>query len=117
MKLIPSPMRRDDSLTASRAGDALSLNWQVLDFTGLPEGATLPREAIACEWIAGDVSRIDGVLQIPLILPHGPIPWPAPEDARVVTHPELIEVTADGPIPLPSWSPPAEPEPIEEPAA
>lgn len=106
MKLIPSPQRRDNSLTLSRAGDVLTLNGQALDFTPLPEGATLPADAIGNDWICGDVSRIGGVLHIPLILPHGFIPWPAPEASRVVTHPDPIDVATDGPITLPSWAPP-----------
>jgi hypothetical protein len=87
MKLIFSPVRMDATLTASVAGDVLTLNGVVLDFGPLPLGATLPRAAIPCDWIAGDVTRDDdGTLTIPLILPHGPDAppetlFPAPVDA------------------------------------
>ena len=87
MKLTFSPVRMDATLTASVDGDVLTLNGEALDFGPLPKGATLPRAAIPCDWIAGDVTRDDdGNLTVPLILPHGgdaPMEtlFPAPIDA------------------------------------
>ena len=97
MHLTFSPVRRDDTLTLSRAGDVLTVNGEAFDFSPLPEGATLPRNAIDCEWIAGDVSRVDGVLTVPLILPHG---QKAPEETRF---PAPITLTEDGPVDLPAY--------------
>lgn len=115
MKLTFSPQRRDDTLTLSRAGDVLTINGATLDLSSLPVGATLPREAVACEWLAGPVERDGaGVLQLSLILPHGPIPFPAPPEAAAVTHPAPITVTVDGPISLPYWDAPAPEQPEEE---
>ena len=88
MKITLHPQRRDDTLVASVSGDTITLNSQTLDFTPLPDGATLPRSAIDCEWIAGDVQRIDGVLHIPLILPHGP------EASEAARFPQPITVTS-----------------------
>lgn len=105
MIITLSPIRSDAALTLIRQGDTLILNGVAYDFGPLPEGATLPREAIACDWLASDVTRINGTIRLTLILPHGPIPLAAPPEARVVTHPEPIFVTTDGPIPLPSYSP------------
>lgn len=105
MIITLSPMRSDAILTLIRQGDTLILNDVAYDFGQLPEGATLPREAVACDWLASDVTRIDGTIRLTLILPHGPIPTHAPPEARVVTHPDPIIVTADGPILLPSYSP------------
>jgi len=99
-----SPFRSDAALTLSRQGDVLTIDGADLDFGPLPEGAVLPREAVPCDWLASEVRRIDGVIHLTLILPHGPIPWPAPPESRVVTHPEPILVTTDGPILLPSYS-------------
>lgn len=96
MHITLSPIRMDETLTASRAGDVLTLNGEAFDFGPLPEGATLPAAAIASEWIAGDVSRIDGVVRLTLRLPHGPNP------SRAAAFPEPIRVTEDGPIPLPT---------------
>lgn len=95
MKLLFSPQRRDDTLTLSKSGDALTINGVPYDFSQLPDGATLPREAIDCEWICGDVSRINGELVIPILLPHGP---DASEAARF---PEPMAVTIDGQVVLP----------------
>ena len=73
----------------------MTLNAGELDFSQLPEGATLPQSAINSPWIADDVRRIDGVLHVPLLLPLGP---DASEAARF---PVPIIVTQDGPVELP----------------
>ena len=96
MKLIFSPQRRDDTLTLSKSGDALTVNGTVYDFSPLPDGATLPREAIDCEWICGNVERVNGELVIPILLPHGP---DASEAARF---PERMAVIIDGGVVLPA---------------
>ncbi|SPO69494.1 tail fiber assembly protein [Pseudomonas sp. JV241A] len=66
------------------------------DFGPLPDGATLPVAAVACEWVIGPVERIDGALQITLLLPH---PDDAPEHVRF---PSDIINPADGPVLLPT---------------
>ncbi len=93
--LTLSPQRRDDMLLVAIAGDVLAINGQPFDFTPLTEGATLPRASIDCHWIAGDVQRIDGVLQVSLLLP---ITSAASEAA---CFPDPITVTQDGPVELP----------------
>lgn len=93
-----SPIRMDDTLTVTRAGDVLTLNGEALDFGPLPPGGTLPRDVIASPWIAGDVTRdANGVLTVPLLLPHGP---DAPEAVRF---PEPLVVGGDGPVGLPCF--------------
>ncbi|WP_045158764.1 hypothetical protein [Stutzerimonas stutzeri] len=91
-----SPKLLSESLAASLQGDVLVLNGVAFDFTQLPEGATLPAEAIDSEWISAPVSRIDGELHLTLRLPHGPNP------SQAVAFPEPVHVTEDGPIPLPT---------------
>ena len=106
MNITLSPTRRDETLTASRDGDTLTLNGEAFDFSPLEEGETLPADAIDSPWIAGDVTRTDGVLHITLRLPHGAN---APEETRF---PEPIIDPPDGDIALPMHSLP-EPEPEE----
>lgn len=96
MKIALSPTRTDETLTASRAGDVLTLNGKAFDFAPLPDGATLPAEAIDSPWIVGPVSRVDGELHLTLRLPHGPNP------RQAVAFPVPINVTGDGPIVLPT---------------
>ena len=104
MILTLSPVRMDDTLTASVNGDVLTLNGDALDFGPLPNGATLPREAVDNPWIAGDVSRdMAGVLTVPLILPHG---GDAPEGTRF---PAPIDA-GDGLVPLPPYNAPEDEE-------
>lgn len=93
--LTLSPQRRDDMLLVAIAGDVLAINGQPFDFTPLTEGATLPRASIDCHWIAGDVQRIDGVLQVPLLLPI------AADASNAARFPQPITVTQDGPVELP----------------
>lgn len=101
MHITLSPVRMDETLAASRFGDVLTLNGATFDFGPLPDGATLPAEAIVSDWIVGPVSRIDGELYLAILLPHGPNP------SRAVAFPEPIHATEDGPIPLPTDEVPA----------
>lgn len=107
MYITLSPIRMDETLTAARTGDVLTLNGEAFDFGPLPEGATLPAEAIDSEWIVGPVSRIDGDLHLTLRLPHGP------NQSKAVAFPRPLVVMVDGEIDLPC-DPPAEPEPMPE---
>lgn len=96
MHVTLSPVRMDETLAAARAGDVLILNGVEFDFSPLPEGATLPAEAIDSDWIVGPVERIDGELHLTLRLPHGPNP------SQAVAFPDPIHATEDGPISLPT---------------
>ncbi|MFP4275259.1 MAG: hypothetical protein ACLFRU_09560 [Paracoccaceae bacterium] len=95
MQIRFSPVRRDAILTLERAGDTLILNGDPIDFSGIPDGATMPRDTIDSPWFAGPVARIDGELHLMLVLPHGAR---APHDTLF---PEPMTVVADGPIPVP----------------
>lgn len=95
MKITLAPQRRDDTLAVSKQGDTLTINGEAFDFSVIPDGATLPASAVACEFIAGPVERINGVLQISLILPHGPNP------SQAVAFPEPLINPADGVLELP----------------
>ena len=96
MHITFSPMRQTGTLALSRHGDILTINGEAFDFSGISEGARLPREAIASDWVAGDVHRADGILTVPLILPHGP---DAPPEARF---PAALTLELDGPVTLPA---------------
>ena len=98
MKITLSPTRRDETLTASRDGDTLTLNGEEFDFSPLEESETLPADAIDSPWITGDVTRTDGVLHLTLRLPHG---GNAPEETRF---PEPVIDPPDGEIALPMHS-------------
>jgi len=45
MHITLIPQRRATPLTVTRNGDILTLNGETFDFSPLPDGATLPREA------------------------------------------------------------------------
>ena len=92
-----SPMRRDDRLEVSVSGDVFTINGAAFDFSALPEGASLPRDAVACDWLASDVVRTGGVVRLTLILPHGP---DAPQETLF---PDPVS-PGDGPVALPPYS-------------
>lgn len=98
MILTFSPIRMDAGLSLSRKGDCLTVNGEAFDFTALPEGATLPREAIASDWFADDVTRQDGELHLSILLPIRADAGPA---AR---HPDPVTPDGDGRIRLPRGS-------------
>jgi hypothetical protein len=90
-----SPQRREDILTISKTGETLTINGVPYDFSQLPNGATLPREAIDCEFIVSDVNRINGEIELTILLPHGAN---ASHEARF---PEPIIKNDDGQVVLP----------------
>lgn len=96
MHLHFTPVRSDAALTVERSGATLLLNGTAFDFGPLPEGAELPAEAIDSDWITDTVHRTDGVLHVPLILPHGPLG--AGQTATV----QVCPVDQDGPVALPA---------------
>ncbi|MPL74072.1 hypothetical protein SDC9_19881 [bioreactor metagenome] len=85
-----SPMRRDDTLVVSVAGDVLVLNGVALDLGTYTADPEAPHD-----WIFGQPDQNGGVWHVTLVLPHGA---DASEQTRL---PPPITVTADGPVPLP----------------
>lgn len=96
MRIILKPIRSNRSLSIHKSGEVLTINGEVFDFSGLPDGATLPRSAIACNMLSGDVERVGGELVIPLMFPHGPNPPPA------VAFPDVLIDVPDGNVELPT---------------
>lgn len=90
-----SPIRSGRTLEIYKTGDTLTINGIPYDFTQLPDGATLPNEAIGCEFILSDVHRVNGEIELTILLPHGAN---ASESARF---PTLITMTTDGQVVLP----------------
>ncbi|WP_256583358.1 tail fiber assembly protein [Pseudomonas sp. SWI44] len=89
-----SPVRSDLQLAVFKAGERLEINGMVLDFSRLADGATLPAEAVGCEFVAGPVERINGDLVLTLMLPHSA---DAPQAARF----PVDLYPADGQVQLP----------------
>lgn len=98
MRISLTPMRRDTPLSLSRRGDVLTVNGVDHDLSGIPEGATLPRAAVAGDWLVSDIERVGGKLHLAVILPHGAR---APAETLF---PAPIEVTEDGPVQLPPYA-------------
>jgi len=71
MRINLTPQRRDDTLTVTKSGDVLTINSTEFDFSQVPDGGMLPRDAVDCAWLASDVTREDGELTLNLLLPHG----------------------------------------------
>lgn len=95
MKITLSPQRRDDTLTVIKLGDTLTINGTEYDFTDLPDGGALPADAVDCDFVIGSVDRVNGELELTLLLPHSAN---ASEAARF---PEPIIDPADDEVELP----------------
>jgi len=95
MTINLSPQRRDDTLTVIKNGDVLTINGEVFDFTQIPDGGLLPKEAVTCEWIVSDIKRINGEIELTLLLPFK---YGASEAARF---PQPIINPPDGEIQFP----------------
>ncbi len=95
MKINLSPIRSDKELNIVKSADTLTLNGVPYDFSQLPNGATLPKEAVDCEWIVSDVNRVNGEIELTILLPHGAN---ASHEARF---PEPINMTTNGQVVLP----------------
>ena len=95
MKINLSPQRRDDTLTVTKQGATLTINGTAYDFSQLPDGGTLPADAVDSEFVIGSVDRVNGELELTLLLPHGAN---ASEAARF---PQPIIDPADGEVELP----------------
>ena len=90
-----SPQRRDDELIVSKRSDVLTINGERFDFRGVPEGAVLPASAVDCDFVVGDITRIDGELTLTLLLPCGDDASPA------ANYPADIVNPPDGKVSLP----------------
>lgn len=97
MQISFAPQRADQPLTLARKGGALIINGTSYDFSPLPEGAVLPRAAVDCAWLASDVTRIGGILQLTLLLPHGAN---APHETLF---PAAVDLAVDGAAALPPF--------------
>lgn len=94
MILKLSPVRSDIHLSVAKAGDILEVNGIALDFSRLADGATLPAEAVGCDFVIAPVERINGDLVLTLMLPHDA---DAPQGARF----PVDLYPADGQVQLP----------------
>ncbi|WP_211474938.1 hypothetical protein [Collimonas humicola] len=95
MRIRLNPQRRDDSVAIVKQGDKLIINGEVFDFSVIPDGAILLAGAVACEYIVGNVERVEGDLHLTLTLPHGENP------PQHVAFPDPILNPPDGPLELP----------------
>lgn len=111
MKINLRPQRRDDQVSFFVRGDMLMINGEQFNFSPIEEGDILPQRAVSSEWVAGDVTRENGEIELTLLLPN---PWNySPEQA----FPVPIHMTVDGVVPLPEPLPDITPmpTPIKEP--
>lgn len=79
------PAQPGETAAVEKQGDTLTINGETFDFSPIPDGATLPWEAIGSNYFVGGVDRIDGVLHVALHLPsgsgkYGPFEFNGPAD-------------------------------------
>ena len=91
-KINLSPQVREDSISVSVSGSSITINGQTFDPSPLVDGATLPRDAFATEFIVSDVTRRGNVIELTLLYP---IPHNATEEQRF---PQPIYVDESGQV-------------------
>ncbi|WP_339406600.1 hypothetical protein [Pseudomonas helleri] len=108
MQIILSPVRTDEPEPKFvRQGDVIFINGQPFDFRHVEEGDILPASAITSDDFHGDVTRVEGEIQLVLRFPY-----PA-NFSEEQAFPTPIQVDFDGPIGLPQPLPePPAPEPL-----
>lgn len=100
MKITFYPQRRDDELTLFLQGENLTVSGDILDLSTIPDGATVPMDAIDNPFICGPIDRIDGELCVNLLLPRN-TPFGVFDEAGRMRQPFEVTVTRDGDIALP----------------
>lgn len=90
-----SPQVSSKELDVFISGDAITINGNEYDFSVIPDGATLPSDAIEDDYIIGNIERVSGVINLTLLFP---INGEATESARF---PSAINQTS-GRVGLPS---------------
>ena len=108
MQIILSPVRTDETEPKFvRQGDVIFINGQPFDFRHVEEGDILPASAITSDDFHGNVTRVEGEIQLILRFPY-----PA-NFSEEQAFPLPIQVDFDGTIGLPQPLPePPAPEPL-----
>jgi len=96
MLVILTPQRRDEKLEVIKEGEALILNGDRFDFSFIKEEERFSTDQLDTRWLFGDATRVNGELQITVILPHGANP------SNEAAFPRPIRVEEDGPVRLPT---------------
>ncbi|WP_295487872.1 hypothetical protein [uncultured Pseudomonas sp.] len=93
------PIRFDYDLIVRKDGDVLEVNANRFDFSVIPDGASLPAEAIIVKdqnMFVGEISRSGDTISLRLLLPYRPNP------SYEVAFPEPTLATEDGYVRIPS---------------
>ncbi|WP_338568695.1 hypothetical protein V6L78_19695 [Pseudomonas canadensis] len=103
IKLYPDLLK--GPLEASVSGDALTINGEVFDFSGIPDGYRLPASAVTNRFFMEDsrefIERKGNTLYLTLKLP---VEMDSPEEVRNPSEPIVIDARS-GPVKFPDTSP------------
>ncbi len=66
-----TPQRSDAQYTITADGDVLTVGEQVLDFSALADGESIPADEVGCDAIVSDVTRSGGDIHLTVIAPYG----------------------------------------------
>lgn len=95
MRISFVPQRREERLSVEVKGDKIRINGSLLNFGPVKEGDVIERGSVPCEWIASEVTRKDGEIELTLILPFR---YGAGKD---VTNPAPVFVMSEGAVFIP----------------
>lgn len=103
MNIFLDPIRpiSDHEIIVSKSGDILTVDYQRFDFSPLQDGDTLLRGAVSDQIFPGDVSRVNGEIELTLRMPI-PINY-----SQEQAFPAPLLNVQDGPVALPAPDMPA----------
>lgn len=87
-----SPQRSDEKLTLCKQGNILIVNGREYDFTDMPDGSTLPKEAFGSNYFIGNVDRSGDKISVKILLPYGA------GSPSSVLYPSPINISDDGEV-------------------
>lgn len=96
MKITFIPQRSDKELIIIKNKDTLLINDESFDFSPLKDGEVLPYRSIDNDYITGDIKRINGTVELSIIMPHAYIP------NSEIFDPISVLVEKDGIVELPN---------------
>ena len=97
IKLSPQVTKNNKIDQLEVQNDTLIVNGESFDFSSLPEGGKLPADAVDCEYIIGEVTRVENNIHCEIYFPIG---LRAPHES---CFPEPIHVTENGIVNLPPY--------------
>lgn len=93
-KIKFSPQHSSAKLTIAKSNNVLTINGISYDFTPLNDGDEIPPEAIDSDVIVGGIEKVDGIVNLTIIMPYSDAAAPDhirfPEPLMLIKDTEIV---------------------------